>query len=403
MKRTEYRKFDGKRICIWGYGSEGKSTEQFLARCCRPQSVEIFEGKREEIDEDRFDFIIKSPGIAMDEDHPKYTSQTEIFLEAFRDQVIGITGTKGKSTTAAMLYHVLKEERDRPVLFLGNIGEPCLDHYEQMDEETLAVFEMSCHQLAHAKVSPHIAVILNLFEEHLDYYGTMEKYFAAKRRITTYQTESDYVYLGSHVPPLATKAIRIVIDAERIPSYRLQLLGEHNRQNAEFVFRIATERCGITPEAVRESLAAFTGLAHRLQKLGERNGITYYDDSISTIPNATIAALQAVENASAVIIGGMDRGIDYAPLEEYIRKHPEYHYVFAYDSGKRIYEAVKECPYCFLVTDLEEAVAVATELTPQGKACILSPASASYGYFRNFEERGDRFRALAGFGPESVE
>ena len=115
------RDFDNKNILIWGYGREGQSTEAFLKQYCRPKEITVFEGSREEIDEDKFDLIIKSPGIIMDEDHPKYTSQTEIFLSAFSQNVIGITGTKGKSTTSALLYHVLKNTLKRKVILLGNI------------------------------------------------------------------------------------------------------------------------------------------------------------------------------------------------------------------------------------------------------------------------------------------
>ena len=150
-----YDKFTGKRILIWGYGREGKSTEHFLARFCRPEKVDIFEGKREDINEDLYDYIVKSPGIVMDDDDPKYTSQTQIFLENFRLNTVGITGTKGKSTTSALLHHVLAAAGRKTVL-LGNIGEPCLDYFDQIDDDTVAVFEMSCHQLAHVTISPHI-------------------------------------------------------------------------------------------------------------------------------------------------------------------------------------------------------------------------------------------------------
>ena len=163
-------KFGNKRILIWGFGREGQSTKHFLSRCCTPACVDVFEGKRDGIDEDAYDFIIKSPGIVMEEEHPKYTSQTEIFLEEHRDRVIGVTGTKGKSTTASMLRHVLGRCLNKKVILLGNIGEPCLDYFDEVDDETVVVFEMSCHQLAHTKVSPHVALFLNLYEEHLDYY-----------------------------------------------------------------------------------------------------------------------------------------------------------------------------------------------------------------------------------------
>ena len=111
----------GLNILIWGYGREGQSTRQFLKRCCEPASVEVFEGSREEIDEDKYDLIIKSPGIRMDDEDPKYTSQTELFLEEYRDRVIGITGTKGKSTTSSMLHHVLTKVRPGKTILLGNL------------------------------------------------------------------------------------------------------------------------------------------------------------------------------------------------------------------------------------------------------------------------------------------
>ena len=131
---TEY---DGKKILIWGYGREGKSTEAFLKRNSAPALIDIYEGDRSGIDEDKYDLIFKSPGIRMDEDDPKYTSQTEEFLKAHRDKVIGITGTKGKSTTSMLMHHVLSECTGRPVILLGNIGKPCLDYYDEVRDDDL--------------------------------------------------------------------------------------------------------------------------------------------------------------------------------------------------------------------------------------------------------------------------
>lgn len=389
-------KFDGKSILIWGFGREGQSTKHFLTRCCQSANVEVFEGKREDIDEEKYDYIIKSPGIVMEEEHPKYTSQTQIFLENYRDQVIGITGTKGKSTTSSMLYHVLKECLDRKVILLGNIGEPCLDYFDEVDEDTVVVFEMSCHQLAHTTVSPHVAVFLNLFEEHLDYYKTFDKYFLAKSHVASYQNEEDYFFVGEQVPAFETKAQKQVMRRDNVPYYQLKVLGEHNMYNAHIVFTIATGVYGIAPEKVKESLAGFDGLAHRLQFIGEQNGIAYYDDSISTIPGASIEALKAIDNAYTILIGGMDRGINYDLLIRFMKEHGEYRYICSYDSGKRIYEEVKELEYCMYRDNLEQAVALAKEITPVGKAVILSPASASYGYFKNFEQRGEMFKEYVG-------
>ncbi|MBP5309346.1 MAG: UDP-N-acetylmuramoyl-L-alanine--D-glutamate ligase, partial [Lachnospiraceae bacterium] len=207
-------RFEGKRILIWGYGREGKSTESFLNRCCKPLSVDIFEGKREDINEDKYDYIFKSPGIVMDEDNDKYTSQTQVFMEEYASKTVGITGTKGKSTTSSLLYTVLNACLDKETLLVGNIGLPCLDYFDHINEDTIVVYELSCHQLAHLSVSPHIAVFLNLFEDHLDYYKTMDRYFAAKTHISAYQTDNDVLYVGDNVPQFDTDAKKVIISSK---------------------------------------------------------------------------------------------------------------------------------------------------------------------------------------------
>lgn len=385
-------KCNGKRILIWGYGREGKSTEQFLKRCCRPASVAIHEGSRSEIRETDYDLIIKSPGIIMEEDSPKYTSQTELFLEQYRDQVIGITGTKGKSTTSTMLYTVLSRCSGREVLLLGNIGQPCLDYFDSITLDTLVVYEMSCHQLAHTKVSPHIAMFLNLFEEHLDYYGTIEKYFLAKSHITQYQQEGDYLLVGSNVPHLTTKAQVLPMPAHAARHFDLKVAGEHNQVNALFVYTAAAELLHCPEQEVLAAMAQFGGLPHRLQHFATIGGVGYYDDSISTIPEATIAAVESIPDVQTVLVGGMDRMIHYDSLIAFMKQHTELQFICMYASGKRIFAAVRDCANCQYRDDLAQAAALAREITQPGKNCVLSPAAASYGYFKNFEERGDAFQ-----------
>ncbi len=389
------KRFDGKRILIWGYGREGKSTEAFLKRHMSEDSVQpdIYEGDRAGIDEDKYDLIFKSPGIRMDEDNLKYTSQTQVFLEAHRDRVIGITGTKGKSTTSMLMSHVLSECTGRPVILMGNIGRPCLDYYDEITDDTIVVYEMSCHQLAHTTVSPHVAVFLNIYEEHLDYYDTVKRYFTAKSHIASYQQAGDRFYVGSNVPHIDTKAVTTVIDDGVDYGYDLLIPGVHNRYNAEFVFRIATEVYGCDPEDVKRSLAGAGGLPHRLEYVCRKGEVTYYDDSISTIPEAAISALQSIPDACTILIGGMDRGIDYSKLTDYIPKHPEYNYVCMYASGRRIYDTdvISTLPNVYYAEDLDTAVKKAEEITIKG-AVILSPAAASYDHFKNFEERGDCFK-----------
>ena len=392
MKITD--KLNDKRILLWGYGLEGKSTEKFINKYYKVRSLTVFQGKREDIDEDAYDLIIKSPGIVAENLSDKYSSMTDLFLEQFSGQVIGITGTKGKSTTSSLMYSVLRQCTDRPVLLVGNIGLPALDYFGEITPDTIIVFEMSCHQLAHAKISPHIALFLNLYEEHLDYYGTMDKYFHAKAGITAHQTADDYLFVGNNVPPLETAAEKTVISYDDPMRFDMNLKGDHNQFNARFAYAISTRLFGCDPEEVRGAIAEFTGLRHRMQFAGNVNGVDYYDDSISTIPEAAIAALKSIPNSRTILLGGMDRNIDYSLLTDFIRSHGEYNYILMYKSGERIYRDVSELPCCYYREDLRGAVELAREPTPAGSAVILSPAAASYGYFKNFEERGDVFQQM---------
>ena len=383
-----------KRILIWGYGREGKSTEHFVNTFCSVKSLSIFEGKADEINEDEYDYIIKSPGIQVDPYSEKYTSQTELFLEEFAPQTIGVTGTKGKSTTSSMLYRALRACRGANVKLVGNIGVPCLDCYGEYDKDTVIVFELSCHQLSHLRYSPHVAVFLNLFEDHLDYYGTYENYFSAKTNITLHQGAKDFFFCGNNVPPIDTLAQKRVISPETPLSFRMKLAGEHNQFNAKFVYQICTELYNCPEEETRRAIESFDGLPHRMQFVATVNEVDYYNDSISTIPQATIEAVKSIPHVKTVLIGGMDRHINYDILIEFITRHPEYNYILSYESGRRIYEAVVGMPCCHYQSTLSDAVALAKAITPRGGACLFSPAAASYGYFKNFEERGNAYAQL---------
>ncbi len=398
MEQTK-AKVNGKKILIWGYGREGKSTERLLKECCTPASVEVYEGPREGVDESKYDLIFVSPGIKFEEDaptfdNPKFTSQTEVFLEEYGKQTVGITGTKGKSTTSSLLYTVLHECSGRPTFLMGNIGKPCFDYIADMTEDSIAVFELSCHQCQRLQAAPHVAVFLNLYEDHLDRYEVMDRYFDAKKGITKHQSEEDYLFLGTEVPALSTRAKVTAIDPGAVDYYDLRIPGEHNQFNSQFVYEIATKIYGCDGEAVKKALASFTGLPHRLQFAGKIDGIDYYDDSISTIPEATIQACNSVGNTKTVLVGGMDRGIEYDILIDFMREHQNLNFILAYASGKRIYEAVKELNNTWYVEDLDAQVRLAKEITPAGSAVIMSNAAASYGYFKNFEDRGDYFKQI---------
>ena len=394
MKITE--KLDNKRILIWGKGREGKSSEKFLLEHCPGATFEMVEGSEDDIQKlsGNFDYILKSPGIITKINDPKYISQTRLFMEEFGSKVVGITGTKGKSTTSSLLYHILHDVRKGNAILCGNIGLPCFDYYDDISEDTIVVYELSCHQLSDLETSPHIAVFLNLYEDHLDRYITMENYFSAKKNITIHQGPDDFLFYGNDVPEIETKAQKILLSFDRSMNFNMKLQGAHNQFNATFVYRICTEVFGLDPDEVKKSIETFTGLHHRLEFVGNFDGIDFYNDSISTIPQATIQAATSIRNTGTLLIGGMDRGIDYTTLIAFIKEHSEYQYICAYESGRRIYDEVGDLPYCHLVSDIKESVEMARKITPKGKACIMSPAAASYTHFKDFEARGEKFCQL---------
>lgn len=407
--------FNDKKILIWGYGREGKSTEKWLVSHVSPKAVDISSATPEEMLEgsgEGYDVIIKSPGIiwppkadSFSEEESKkigdisekITSQTEIFISTYKDKTIGVTGTKGKSTTVSMLAHVLSETSGKKVILAGNIGLPCLDYYDDAEGDSIVVLELSCHQLKNAKTAPHISVFLDLYEEHLDYYGSMDAYFEAKSHIVSRQVRGDKAYIGENVPGIKSDSeqIRVVPSEEDLKGIELSLYGEHNRINAFFVKKICMDNFGISEKEVLKSLNSFEALPHRMKKIGTFEGIDFYDDSISTIPEAAISAATSIPGAQVILVGGMDRGISYSVLEDFMKEHAEFKFICMYATGKRIVEELGAgISNVYYEEDLEGTVRKAFEITDKGRGCVLSPAAASYGYFKNFEERGDVFAQL---------
>lgn len=391
----------GKKVLIWGYGREGHSTENFIKDHNIQCEYDIFEGKYEEIDCNKYDLIIKSPGIKCHEDNIKLTSQTELMLAEFAKNVIGITGTKGKSTTAALLYYTLKSCGINAVL-VGNIGRPCLERYDEIKKDTVIIYEMSCHQLAHAKASPKISVLLNLYEEHLDYYDTMERYKNAKFNIFRYQRVTDTFIVNEEIElDIPVNARKVVMSYNNLQKhFFMKLRGKHNQFNANIVYYIATKCFQLEEAEVTKYIEEFDGLPHRMEYIGEVDGVKYYDDSISTICQSAIQAVESIEDIGTIIIGGMDRGIDYNVLSEYFGKNTQVNVICMYASGEKMYDMLQGRDNLYLCKDLEEATKKAREVTKPGMACVLSPAAASYDHFKNFEERGDVYKKLLGIKGE---
>lgn len=457
----------GKKILLLGFGREGKSTWEVLRRLGTFQTVDIADQSApQKLPEgigkwicgpdyqsclNDYDVVFKSPGVVLEKPVQDYScqilSQTEVFFRCFRDQIIGITGTKGKSTITTLLYHLLRYAGYDTVL-AGNIGIPVFDLMEEIGPETKIVCELSCHQLEYMTVSPHIAILSNIHEEHLDHYGTMEKYVRAKEHIFLNQNPEDVLICSVQCLPEPGECVSRLITAKpsfpepplerfwktkrnpaarekreeapalyveekgsatsicyeghryEIPTGQIRLLGQHNYFDIGMAY-VVCSLFGMAEETFTKGLKEYEPLPHRLQFLGEIQGVKYYDDSISTICETAIQALKTLKDTDTILIGGMDRGIDYRELIEYLSQSQVPHIILMEATGKRIFEEIAadypdfENPSRLLFAEhLKDAVRIAKKVTRPGRSCVMSPAAASYGIFRNFEERGEEFKRL---------
>ena len=408
----------GKRILILGFGREGKSTLRFLNKYL-PDTIVAVADKNEMETVQYFgtgyldamydyDIVIKTPGISLKDFDTKgveITSQTDLFLSQFHAQTIGITGTKGKSTTTSLIYHLLKSS-GRDAILTGNIGIPCFDVMEDIKPESIVVYELSAHQLEYVHNSPRVGVLLNIFEEHLDHFGTMSRYAAAKLNIMRYMGEDDTAVIHE---TLMEDAWRLFVNNivfslfdidDLIDRTALPLLGEHNLLNVKAAL-LACYAYGVDIRELIPYLYTFKPLEHRLEPVGTFGGVTFVNDSISTIPQAAISACQALGRVDFLLLGGFDRGIDYQPLVDYLKEHPVPHLLFTGKAGERMMQLIAEAPKpvegptLYYYPNMEEAFAYMAAHAQPGDVCLLSPAASSYDQYKNFEERGRKFKALA--------
>lgn len=432
--------FKGKKILILGFGREGKSTLNFLRKWVKDIKIGVADKAVVKIDDSsvtkhfgpdylkyisNYDIVFKTPGIPGKLPEIKnakrlgilFTSQTKLFLHACGGQTIGVTGTKGKSTTASLVYHILSEVGMDSVL-LGNIGKPCLDYLEaDFGKGKYFVFELSSHQLADIDRSPHIAVLLNIFREHLDYYRSFKEYFEAKANITKFQNKNDFFIFNSadrQISDLAlsTKAKTLSFlkwnkDFENIiAKKKIPLAGLHNLNNVMAAILVA-KVLKIPSLKIGTALENFRPLTHRLETVAIKNGITFVDDTLATIPEATIAAIEAFgDNIGTIILGGSDRGQDFKELAEAILSHKISGVILFPTTGKRIWDEItkvsrgKSLPKHFFVNSMREAVEKSFENTPKGAVCLLSSASPSFSLFKNYEDKSKQFvKAIEDYGP----
>jgi len=443
-----FDELERKSVLIYGFGAEGQATYQFI-RERWPRKILAIADQRElaQFDSALQDalqadatcelhlgnsyrdalsdcqVVIKTPGIPAatisDElirrgnSSAAITSHSALFLANYpRERIIGVTGTKGKSTTTSLIFEILQKAGVDAVL-AGNIGAPPLPMLSKATDKTWFVHEFSSHQLAEVEHSPHIAVLLNIVPEHLDYYRDFAAYAAAKENITRFQTQDDYLIFGAdHTEPnriasrsrataapfsMAERAqVEAGIGLESIP-----LLGAFNHENVLAAIAVA-RLLKIPSETIRRAITDFRPLPHRLEFVGEFKGIRFYDDSIATVPEAALAAIDAFgSDVATLILGGHERNLDYTSFGKSLLARSVQTLIFFPPTGERMWKAVQShalvgatLPHAFFVNAMEEAVRLAFENTPTGKVCLLSPAAPSFGMFKDYRDRGDSFKEL---------
>lgn len=428
--------FKGKKVTVMGLGLLGrgigdaayiaeagaeevivtdkKTAEELkdsVAKLSHFSNVKFVLGEHRLEDFENRDLILVAAGVPMDSLYLTHAREAGVplaqsaalFAELSQIPIIGITGTRGKSTTTQMIYHVLTQTFDGTILLGGNVrGLSNLQLLKQVTEDSVAVMELDSWQLqgfGWTKRSPHIAVFTNFMSDHMNYYhGDMDAYFADKANIFRYQNDHDTFITTPEVFEWAKKLKDVtlsqevlLVDDSIIPEdAKLAMPGEHNRLNAALAYK-ALEALGLTEEEIFAGLASFPGVEGRLQYLGEINDVKIYNDNNATTPQAVIMGMKAVgdsDDKNVIWIGGgAKKDVD---VSELIATIPQYCKKAVLLAGTGT-DTIKDLIECEVVGSLEEAVKAGLAVGEPGDALLFSPGFASFGMFNNEYERNDLF------------
>ena len=436
-----------KKILILGFGREGKSSLNFINTYLPNADITIADKNNIDVPENphistiigenylnslnEFDIILKSPGISLKDvsvNKTKISSQLDLFLKYSTIKTIGVTGTKGKTTTSTLIYNILNAHTKNCFL-LGNIGVPVFECLSSITSNSIAVIEMSSHQLEFMTHSPNISIITNFYQEHLDHYLSYEHYIDAKLNIFKYQKKSDWSIFNIDQHEYSSKILNstcgntckislnnygnsnlfldnnfnIIQNINNktnkyfcVKDLNKNLIGKHHFYDILFAFAVCNI-LSIDTHEIKAILEQFNGIPHRMEYVGKFKNIFFYNDSIATIPAAVINAVNSLQKVDTLIIGGMDRGIDYTEFIQFLANSNIGNIICLYETGKKIANILNLEYYnlkskIYVASDLEDAVNLAFIHTKNDHICLLSPAAASYGYFKNFEERGNMFK-----------
>lgn len=353
------------------------------------------------------------------------SNDTQIFMEIVPCRTIGITGSAGKTTTTTLVGRMAKEAYSDAAYIGGNIGDPLINYVDEMKPTDLAILELSSFQLEQMTISPNVGAILNITPNHLDRHGTMEAYTAAKARLLDFQSAKDVAVLGHDDPgawnlrdrakgKLFTFSLH-ELDESLNGAYfhdgllalrdrnayvplmlreKVLLRGDHNVSNVLAAFTIA-HAAGFPLDAMLAAVEDFHGVPHRLELVRELRGVRWYNDSIATAPERTMAAVRAFEEPIVLLLGGRDKDLPWDDLAALIRQRVD-HVVLFGEAAEKIEKAVAGSgsrPQTLTRCEtLEQAVLQAAEVAEAGDVVLLSPGGTSYDAFKDFAERGERFR-----------
>lgn len=414
--------FKDKKIAVLGKGIEGESSTKFLRE--KGANVTVFdEDSWEKLDS--YDLIVRSPGVKLDnldKYKEKLTSQTKIFFDLCPATIIGVTGTKGKGTTASLIFEMLKAQY--PDVYLGgNIGVPPLTFLEKLSTGSIVVLELSSFQLIDLDKSPHIAVMLMTTSEHLNWHKDVYEYVSSKRNILNFQTERDFAIINKDYPATRESDVntdaqvfyisreeevvegcfvkegKIVfrrggIEEEIIDVSEILLPGKHNLENICAAVNAAI-LAGAGKSAIIQVLKTFKGLEHRLELIGEVGGVRYYDDSFSTTPETAIAAIEAFGVPEILILGGSSKNSDFKNLGQIIFESENIKAIIGIgEEWENIKKEIstQRIPYIEGCKSMIEVVQKAREIATPGDVVLLTPACASFGMFENYKDRGEQFK-----------
>ena len=417
----------GREVILYD-GNASLDAEKIKKQIGEQTKAEVILGDLQEDVMKTLDLVVMSPGVPTDlpivnkmrDMGIPIWGEIELAFTYGKGDVLAITGTNGKTTTTALLGEIMKNYKES-VYVVGNIGNPYTEVALDMSEESVAVAEVSSFQLETIhEFRPCVSAILNITPDHLNRHHTMEAYIEAKEDVAKNQTKDDTCVLNYEDEVLKKFGENVNAEVLYFSSRRkldkgiylengnivykdeeetvvchveeLQLLGTHNYENVMAATAMAIAY-GVPMDVIRKTIKAFAGVAHRIEFVCEKNGVAYYNDSKGTNPDAAIKAVEAMNRKTLLIGGGYDKDSEY---EEWIQSldGKGKHLVLLGQTREKIAETAKKLGFenIIMVDSLEEAVATCAKLAEPGEAVLLSPACASWGMFKNYEERGDKFK-----------